>query len=98
MSSVEVVLQEQFDPVDYFRSFCKNSIRPDGRKFSDYRQFSVRTKSVKATNVYGSSQVQIGKTIVTCGVNLMIGIPSMNEPSKGDIGVCVFSFKTTVCL
>ncbi len=86
MSALDTVLQEQFDPVEYFRSFCNNNVRPDGRQFSDYRQFSARTNTVKATNVYGSSQVQIGKTIVTCGINLMIGSPSMTEPGKGDIG------------
>lgn len=81
-----VPIYEQFDDAEYYRSFIKNSIRPDGRKFTQYRRLAVKTGAISAPNVYGSAQVQIDKTIVLCGINIMVGSPSMADPEKGDLG------------
>ena len=85
-----VPIYNQFDDVEYYRSFIKNSIRPDGRKFSEYRRLAVRQGFVTAPNVYGSAQVQINNTIVVCGINIMVGSPSMADPNKGDLGKYFF--------
>lgn len=82
-----IPLYEKFDDSDYYKSFYKNNIRPDGRKFNEYRRLSVRSGVITANNVYGSAQVQLDKTIVMCGINIMVGSPSMADPDKGDLGM-----------
>ncbi len=86
MDTISDAIQREIDPAAYLLSFLKNGVRPSGRLITDYRNINVRQGSVNAANVYGSAQVQIGETIVTCGVNLMVGSPSLDKPQQGDIG------------
>jgi len=82
------------DVTEQLRAFVKNRIRLDGREFNTSRNVSVATSYVQGPNVYGSSFVKIGDTVVVCGINLLVGVPSIEEPSHGDIGI---SFRLT-CL
>ena len=68
------------------RVFIKNKIRLDGRSFDDYRHFQCKANTITSPGVIGSSHVQMGSTVVFCGINLMIGVPSVQHASSGDIG------------
>ncbi len=95
MDTLSFAVQQEIDPKSHFLSYLKNGIRPNGRVTTDYRHISIRTGSSSAPNVYGSSQVQMGETIVTCGVNLMVGSPSLEEPQLGDIGETIDLIRTS---
>lgn len=76
-------------------SHIKNKVRLDGRDLLTYRPIKVVPSYLKRNStskycssnsyIYGSSYVSIGNTIVICGINLMIGTPSLLKPSSGDI-------------
>eukprot|EP01038_Epipyxis_sp_PR26KG_P004442 gene4442-6282_t len=82
-------------PSAAFKTFLSNSIRMDGRGLKDHRIITVRPGFINQSSdiIYGSSQVQIGGTVVMCGINLMAGTPSVFKPSSGDI-VCDVSLNT----
>ena len=71
---------------DVLRVFIEKGIRNDGRSLEAHRGVTLKSAMYTGTDLYGSSQVHIGKTIVTTGVNLMIGTTSDTCPDKGDIG------------
>ncbi len=77
---------QSIDVVQQLKTFVQNRIRLDGREFNKERNVSVSTSFVKGPNVYGSSFVQIGDTVVVCGINLSVGVPSVEAPELGDIG------------
>ena len=54
------------DRKGYHAAYFKNSVREDGRSFLQSRKISIQ-RGVFSDNrdVYGSSQVQVGGTIVT---------------------------------
>lgn len=75
------------DEVALLSAFTKNRVRVDGRGFDDSKRVVCKLSPVSgAPNLIGSSQVQVGGTIVVCGITLMIGTPSTTRPASGDIG------------
>ena len=76
-----------FDKLDHIRTFTNNSVRFDGRSFGDFRPVRVITDNILSQRICGSSQVQIGHTLVACGVNILVGNPSHLKPDCGDIGI-----------
>lgn len=101
------------DETKQIHTFVKNGVRIDGRSFVDHRKVSCRVSTVHADGVVGSAQVQIGGTVVSCGINLKVGTPTADSPDAGEIGeltaldhdttyifdLCLFVFQcAVVCL
>jgi exosome complex RNA-binding protein Rrp42 (RNase PH superfamily) len=74
------------DETEQLRTFVKNGVRLDGRSLSDNRNRSCKVSTVRAEGVVGSSQVQLGGTIVSCGISLKVGTPTAEAPEAGEIG------------
>ena len=67
---------------NYQKIISRDKIRPiDGRGLRDHRGLQVKcniytqTNNPKSAPLYGSSQVNLGGTIVTAGVRVMVGKP-----------------------
>jgi exosome complex RNA-binding protein Rrp42 (RNase PH superfamily) len=69
------------------KAFVKNEVRFDGRRLMSHRGFQSKQGVLSSPNVCGSSRVQLGGTSVICGINVMVGNPSISAPDKGDIGI-----------
>jgi exosome complex RNA-binding protein Rrp42 (RNase PH superfamily) len=82
---------------EQIRTFAKNSVRIDGRSFADHRKVSCKTSIVRAEEVIGSAQVQIGGTVVICGINLKVGTPTADAPDTGEIGAQLYSGLRVSC-
>ncbi|GBP35471.1 Exosome complex component RRP43 [Eumeta japonica] len=68
-------------PVKYFNDFISQSIRPDGRKFSELRDIKL---SINCANTADASAVaKIGNTTVVCGIQLELAKPKAEEPEIG---------------
>jgi exosome complex RNA-binding protein Rrp42 (RNase PH superfamily) len=67
------------------RACFKNKVRIDGRGFLQHRRVTVQPSYLKAPHIVGSALVQIGGTMCVAGVNIMVGVPSPEAPSCGDV-------------
>lgn len=79
-------LLAKLNPLTELRVHVKNEIRLDGRAPRDHRKVIVQKSYITSPGTYGSALVKIGKTSAVCGINLMVGTPSMQAPTSGDIG------------
>ena len=86
MNSANGLPLHQFNKLDHCRAFLKNSVRLDGRNFEDNRIVRISMDTIKNEGVIGSSHVQLGETVVFCGINVLIGNPSITAPDSGDCG------------
>lgn len=50
----------------YFRDHLDQNIRPDGRKFTEFRPTMINVDCVKTAD--GSAIVKVGATTVICGI------------------------------
>lgn len=64
--------------------FLSNECRPDGREFEQIRHVEI-SPDTPSSSCYGSATVKWGKTVISCSVNVQIGIPSVDCPSHGSI-------------
>lgn len=92
-ATMELSTLQNINAAEQLKVFVQNRIRLDGREFTSHRNVSVTKSYIKAKNVYGSSFVKIGETVVVCGINLLVGVPSIDAPSHGDIGNYAVSFR-----
>jgi exosome complex RNA-binding protein Rrp42 (RNase PH superfamily) len=87
MQSVDPVIC-LLDSVQQLRVYTKNGIRLDGRGFNEHRSLQCKQTFLTSTQgVIGSSNVQLGSTIVVCGITLMVGVPAVASPNCGDAGI-----------
>lgn len=83
-----------FRPQEYLRSHLQNDIRFDTRKRNQIREYVVRKNVIQssgANHVVSSSQVQHEGTNVICAVTLLVGIPTYEHPTWGDVS-CNITF------
>ncbi|KAJ3069829.1 hypothetical protein HK102_006827, partial [Quaeritorhiza haematococci] len=71
----------KISPIEYHRRFITEGIRPDERPLQHARKFNVLVGSIKTA--YGSAQVRLGDTIVTCGIKAEITEPKVLTPNQG---------------
>ncbi len=86
MNSANGLPLHQFNRLAHCRAFLKNNVRLDGRNFDESRTVRISSNTIESDGVIGSSQVQLGETVVLCGINVMIGNPSVVAPESGDCG------------
>ena len=81
-----VALQACTKQADQLRAYLQNQVRLDGRGLVDHRKTLIRKSQFEFGDVVGSSRVQVGGTIIICGINLLVGTPCLAHPSSGDVG------------
>ncbi|CAD5120445.1 DgyrCDS9015 [Dimorphilus gyrociliatus] len=70
-------------PLQYYKRFLDQNIRPDGRRLQEARTTTVNVNF--CTHANGSAMVRIGNTTVCCGVKAEITTPSVTQPNDGII-------------
>ncbi|XP_065670072.1 exosome complex component RRP43 isoform X2 [Hydra vulgaris] len=68
-------------PLEYYKEFLKENIRPDGRALHEYRKTIININSIKTAS--GSGLVRIGNTIVVCGIKAELAEPSVEKTNEG---------------
>ncbi|KAM7436232.1 Exosome complex component RRP43 [Porites harrisoni] len=71
-------------PLEYYRQFLKQDVRPDGRALLEFRKTILNVGSISTAE--GSSLVKLGNTTVVCGVKAEFAVPSQEKPKLGFIG------------
>ncbi|XP_055695315.1 exosome complex component RRP43-like [Lutzomyia longipalpis] len=74
-------LYKLIHPVKYYRDHLSQNVRPDGRKFLEYRPISVNVNSIGTAD--GSAIVKYGETTVICGIKAELAEPRAAEPDSG---------------
>ncbi|XP_002120565.2 exosome complex component RRP43 [Ciona intestinalis] len=74
---------KHIQPVEYYKSFLKENIRPDTRTLQQIRKTTLNVGPI--TTADGSALVKIGDTMVMCGVKAELTQPTAEEPKKGII-------------
>ncbi|KAF9583302.1 Exosome complex component RRP43 [Lunasporangiospora selenospora] len=72
---------QKLHPVEFFRKFISQGVRPDGRLLEGFRPTTVHKNVVSTAN--GSAMVRIGGTTVICGVKAEVAEPKMDSPNQG---------------
>ncbi|XP_033631740.1 exosome complex component RRP43-like [Asterias rubens] len=68
-------------PVEYYRTFIKEDIRPDGRELGEIRPTILNVGSI--TTADGSALVKLGNTTCICGVKAEFCTPEEDQPKCG---------------
>ena len=68
-----------------YHSVFKYAVRPDGRRFNEYRKLAIQTDVV--TTSTASSLVRLGNTAALCAVKLEVTIPPNERPLQGELRV-----------
>ncbi|KXJ26502.1 exosome complex component RRP43 [Exaiptasia diaphana] len=71
------------EPLEYYRQFLKENIRPDGRGFHEFRETTLNIGSISTAE--GSALVKLGNTTVVCGVKAELAEPKLDSPKQGYI-------------
>lgn len=70
-------------PLEYYRKFLEENIRPDGRDLLEFRKTILNVGSISTAE--GSALVKLGNTTVVCGVKAEFAVPSQENPNHGYI-------------
>ncbi|KAL9973051.1 hypothetical protein ACROYT_G019459 [Oculina patagonica] len=70
-------------PLEYYRQFLKEDVRPDGRALLEFRKTILNVGSISTAE--GSALVKLGNTTVVCGVKAEFAVPSQEKPKCGFI-------------
>lgn len=68
-------------PLEYYKKYFAEKVRPDGRDLWASRPTSINIGSL--SNADGSALVRLGNTVVICGIKLELASPKADEPKKG---------------
>ncbi|XP_022079421.1 exosome complex component RRP43-like [Acanthaster planci] len=68
-------------PVEYYRKFLKEDIRPDGRELGEIRPTILNVGSI--TTADGSALVKLGNTTCICGIKAEFCTPKEDLPKCG---------------
>lgn len=74
---------KNIQPLDYYKKFFENKIRPDGRTLWQSRLTSINIGSISTAD--GSALVRLGNTCVICGIKAELASPRPSDPNKGYI-------------
>eukprot|EP00761_Pharyngomonas_kirbyi_P006258 gb/GECH01006264.1/.p1 GENE.gb/GECH01006264.1/~~gb/GECH01006264.1/.p1 ORF type:complete len:277 (+),score=61.46 gb/GECH01006264.1/:1-831(+) len=70
-------------PLEFYRKFLAENLRPDARTLDTIRFTAVSAGSLGTAD--GSTVVKLGDTSVICGVKAEVGIPEEDHPKDGKI-------------
>ncbi|XP_046852927.1 exosome complex component RRP43-like isoform X2 [Xenia sp. Carnegie-2017] len=70
-------------PLEYYRKFLSENIRPDGRDLLQFRNTVVNIGSIATAE--GSCIVKLGNTTVVCGIKAELANPKSDYPKWGFI-------------
>ncbi|KAK2464837.1 hypothetical protein APHAL10511_003136 [Amanita phalloides] len=79
--SVRAAIFQRLHPRVYLERFVAEDVRPDGRRFDEWRDISINIGSISTAN--GSALVRLGHTTVVCGVKAEIATPDLDTPNDG---------------
>ena len=68
-------------PVEYYKHFLKENIRPDGRQLTEFRRTVLNVGTV--TTARGSAVLKLGHTMVVRGVTAELAEPTAEHPKRG---------------
>jgi len=68
-------------PLEYYKHFLKENIRPDGRRLMEFRKTLLNIGTVNTA--YGSAILKLGHTMVSCGITAELAEPSAERPNIG---------------
>jgi len=68
-------------PLDYYKKFFAQKVRPDGRGLWKVRPTAINIGSISTAD--GSALVRLGNTAVICGIKAELAMPKPAEPKKG---------------
>jgi len=68
-------------PLEYFKHFLKENVRPDGRELLEFRKTLLNIGTV--STAYGSAVLKLGHTMVSCGITAELAEPSADHPNIG---------------
>lgn len=68
-------------PLEYYRKFLKENVRPDGRELGEIRATHLNIGTIGTAE--GSALVKLGNTTVICGIKGEFSAPPLNEPNIG---------------
>lgn len=68
-------------PIEYYKQFIKENIRPDGRRLGEFRKVFLNIGSINTAD--GSALVRLGETMVVCGIKAELADPSVEEEEQG---------------
>jgi hypothetical protein len=74
-------------PVEYYKQFLSQNIRPDGRAKLELRNTSVMVNTIGTA--HSSASVQLGETFVVAGIQLDLCTPSKDTHDRGKISIQV---------
>lgn len=78
---------ERIHPLEYYRQFIKEGLRPDGRGLHDTRAVSITVGAIQSSD--GSALAKLGRTSVVCGIKYEVTTPSAASPEDGRVNVQV---------
>ncbi|XP_077969531.1 exosome complex component RRP43-like [Styela clava] len=70
-------------PLEHYKEVLKNDVRPDGRDLGKFRKMTINVGSISTAD--GSALVQMGNTMVVCGVKGELTKPPASKPDCGII-------------
>ncbi|XP_074650747.1 exosome complex component RRP43-like [Tubulanus polymorphus] len=70
-------------PIEFYRKFLEQDVRPDGRELGEIRHTVLNIGSI--TTADGSALIKLGNTSVICGIKGELTVPKTEEPTKGFI-------------
>jgi exosome complex component RRP43 len=86
MASNDVRLEAEtfrkIHPLEFYRKFLTEKLRPDGRALSNVRKTHITTGSLQ--NTEGSGLVKMGNTSVICGIRGEVTVPKQKNPFSSD--------------
>lgn len=87
----ESAIFEVLDPRAHLRTFLSQGVRADGRELLKTRNIELRVgfQDQTSAGVLGSAEIRLGRTMVRCGISVMIGTPSVAAPEEGDLDIDV---------
>jgi len=68
-------------PVEFYKHFLKENIRPDGRELLKFRSSLLNIGSINTAR--GSALVRLGHTMVICGITAELAEPRSSKPNEG---------------
>eukprot|EP00126_Sphaerothecum_destruens_P003105 Sdes_comp16624_c0_seq1m5925 len=68
-------------PLEFYRKFYEEEIRPDGRELLAFRDAQISVGCIKSAD--SSALVKLGESSVLCGLKLQLAKPNLLEPCLG---------------
>jgi exosome complex component RRP43 len=77
----EIDINKATQPYEYYLKFIKQNCRPDQRRLSDIRPYTISAPCINTVN--GSAMCKLGATVVLCGISARLARPKEERPAHG---------------